>query len=166
MSARAFVLAARVVGAAALALAATLLSGCAGGSATAAAPAAAGTAPAAAQGSTLGPPVPSSTLGDSRGCVSVQALMSHLGAATAGWSPTLKPFDPIVAARIQDLSVNLTMQLPSADAPELRQAIVANARAFGLLARAMHGKNKQAVVQAVDGTRTAYRPLKQLCSFE
>jgi hypothetical protein len=123
----------------------------------------------------LGPPVPggSSSAGDparsvenSRGCLNVQALMSHLTADTARWSPDLDPFEPTIAARIQTLSVDLGKQVPLAETAPLQEAERANARAFAMLAAAMHGKDRGKVTEAVAGTRVAYRDLKDLCHFE
>ena len=161
-----------------LAVAVPLLGGCSHGAAGAQ-PQATGRSPsplvhesadqASGSAAPLGPPAPGSTgipVDDSRGCLSVQALMGHLSADTARWSPNLDPFEPTIATRIQTLSVDLGKQVPLAGTAQLQDAERANARAFAVLATAMHGKDKGKVTEAVAGTRVAYRDLKGLCHFE
>src|SRR4051812_40563010 len=70
-------------------------------------------------------------------CTSVQALLGHLAAGTARWSPTLKPFDPAVAVQIRTTSVNLQKQLPRVRTVAVYRAVLSSAKAFGSVATAM-----------------------------
>jgi glucose/arabinose dehydrogenase len=144
-----------------------LLAGCTHGAAadatseTAASP----STEAATPGPTATPATPAPTA-DARACVSVQALMGHLSAATAQWSPNLEPFDKTTATRIRTLGVDLGKQASLARTPAVREVVLSNAHAFTALADAMAARKRARVTRTIAGTRVAYGELKQVCSFD
>lgn len=99
---------------------------------------------------------------DERACAGVQAVIGHLAADTAHWSPQLDPFDKTVSRRIRLRSAELDKQAPRAGVP-VQRAVHATARAFTKVAQAMRSRNRPTLTRAIGGSRTAYRELKRAC---
>jgi hypothetical protein len=145
-------------------LAALLLAGCGGeagaGTRAAASPSTASSAVASpAQRSRSPQPVTA----DDRACTGVQAVIGHLTADTAGWSPLRDPFDKAVAQRIRLRSSELARQAPAGAAPQVVKAVGATARAFTTVSTAMRSKDRTRVTRAINMSRVAYRELKRAC---
>lgn len=102
---------------------------------------------------------------DLSACAGVQAIMGHLTADTARWSPALNPFDKAISAKMRLMSLDLARQGPRAHTRHLQGVIQSNARAFGALARAMAGKNPTQVNSGIEATKVSYRGLKKACSL-
>jgi len=100
---------------------------------------------------------------DAFACTSVQALLGHLAAGTARWSPTLKPFDPAVAVQIRATSVNMQKQLPRVRTVAVYRAVLLSSKAFGSVATAMVQKKRAQVGRAISATHIAFRNLKKVC---
>lgn len=137
-------------------LGALLTAGC-GGSGNAGAQ----TVPAAAE---AGPTsLPSA---DARACVGVQAVISHITADTARWSPKLQPFDQVIAQRLSGQARVLASQASFASGRAVVGAVRATAAAFDGVARAMKAKSRPKFRRAIDNSRTAYAILKKVCLLE
>ena len=146
----------RTTSLAALGIAGLMLTGCGSGAAPTASPApSASVAPA---------PVRQITP-DLRACTGVQAVIGHLAADTAQWSPKRDPFGPPISARIRLLAGELGKQGTLASSARVRAAISTNSRAFVGVADAMTTKKRPKVDQAIAATRVAYKQLKGLCSL-
>ena len=141
----------KLVSSLSLAVAAVMLAGC-GHSANV-------SAGAAAPGKDTGPV----GAADIRACSGVQAIIGHLSAGTARWSPNLAPFDKAIASQIRLQSQNLARQAPQAQDRHLRAVVQSNAGAFSAMADAMAGKDRAKVDRSIAATRVAYRELKKVC---
>jgi hypothetical protein len=117
-------------------------------------------------GVTQSPSTASTPTADSRACVGVEAIIGHLTADTARWSPNLDPFDPAISARIRTWSKALARQESLATSSHLQAVVGSNARAFAEVADAMAAKNRAKVSHAVDASKVAYGQLKGLCSLD
>lgn len=139
-----------------IAVAALVLAGCSSGSSQ---------NDAAARATASPPAASASSTGDQRACLGSEALVKHLAAVTAGWSPGLHPFDPAVDQQIRTFAHDLATQAQFADTRRLQGVVRGNAAAFDDLAEAMADRKRAKVISSVEGTRVAYRLLKSACSF-
>src|SRR3954452_19666901 len=120
-----------------LGAAAVLLTGC--GNATASKTAAA--APAS--------PSPKVITANARACAGVQGVIGHLASDTTHWSPTQKPFDKDIAARIKLLARELDVQANQADSKRVDAAVHLSARAFTEVSTAMTSRKRSNVNAAI-----------------
>jgi hypothetical protein len=102
---------------------------------------------------------------DIRACAGVQALVAHITASTARWSPALHPFDKAIAAQIRGLSQDLQKQAPQAQTVKIQDVVQSNGRAFAAVADAMSGKDASLVNHAIQGTKVSYRELAKVCAL-
>jgi hypothetical protein len=103
---------------------------------------------------------------DSRACAGAEAVIGHISVDTARWSPTRKPFDRAVAARIADRAGQLDAQAPVAQDPTVTRAVHSMSVAFSSVSRAMSAHKRVGVNQAITLSRVAYRELKDVCSLD
>jgi hypothetical protein len=96
-------------------------------------------------------------------CASVQALLGHLAAGTARWSPKSDPFDKSVAAQIRSTSVSLQRSLQKVRTVAVLRAVSSNAKAFHAVATAMSLKKRAKVNRAIAATQVAYGKFKRVC---
>jgi hypothetical protein len=141
-----------------LALAATATTGCGQ------TPNASRSNPAAA--SAQASPQPHQYTGDVRACLGTQAVLGHVAASTARWSPARQPFAKPMAVRIRQSSDQLASQGPQAKSPRVRAAVSGIARSFRALSVAMDSRNRRDVNVAMRQTRVSYRVLKATCSLD
>jgi len=121
---------------------------------------------AAKQETRVAAPAAPTATGDVRACAGVQAVIGHLTAGTARWSPNLDPFDKAISSQIRLQSQNLARQVPLAKSKNVRAAVQSNARAFTVMADAMTGKDRDKVNRSINGTKVAYRTLKKVCELK
>ena len=115
-------------------------------------------APAATQGGAIVRDV------DQQACVGVEAILAHITADTAHWSPTFHPFDQNIALRLASDSRELNNEDPAADL-RVRRAVTATATAFVGVAEAIMAKRRDRLNRAIDQSRTAYSGLKVVCKI-
>jgi len=111
-------------------------------------------------------PVAPTATGDVRACAGVQAVIGHLTAGTARWSPNLDPFDKTISSTIRLQSQNLAKQAPLAKSKNIKVAVQSNAQAFTVMATAMTGKDRDKVNRSIKATKVAYRELKKVCELK
>ncbi len=143
-----------------LVMLALVLTGCSGG----------GTARASGRGDRVvagsaAAGAPRALTADERACTGVQAVIGHLTARTARWSPTAHPFDPAIATQIRWLAEAMGQAGARADSLHIKSVVHLNALAFSSLSVAMTAKKRLQVTRALAGTRLAYRQLKVACSL-
>ena len=138
-----------------LALVASATAGCSQ------APAHTAAAPSPAASSPAGPPSR-----DTRACLGAQALLGHVAADTARWSPQRQPFDKTMAERIRLSSADLAKQAPQAGSTKVRTAIDGIAESFRSLAAAMGKRDRGLVNTAMTRTRASYKALKSTCTLD
>lgn len=118
-------------------------------------------------GSAASPSTPRATpAADSRACAGAEAVIGHISVDTARWSPTRKPFDRAVAARIADRAGQLDAQAPVAQDATVTRAVHSMSVAFSSVSRAMSARKRVEVNQAITLSRVAYRELKDVCSLD
>jgi pectin methylesterase-like acyl-CoA thioesterase len=140
-----------------LGAAAVLLTGC--GNATEHKPVAAAASPAASS-------TPKVITANARACAGVQGVIGHLASDTTHWSPTQKPFDKDIAARIKLLARELDVQANQADSKSIDAAVHLSARAFTEVSTAMTSRKRSDVNAAIHDSKVAYKVLKRVCSLE
>ena len=91
--------------------------------------------------------------------------MAKMTRAAAGWVPTDRPFDLNVGTRIRLLAQDMAVDERKATTPSVRAGVHQSTEAFTGLARAMAGKNKTKVFNAIGQTRVAYSKLKLVCGL-
>jgi hypothetical protein len=111
-------------------------------------------------------PQSSQVTGDVRACLGAQAVLGHVAAGTARWSPERQPFDTAMASRIRLSSDQLAGQGPQARSPQVRAAVSALARSFRSLSVAMSSRHRREVQAAMHRTQMSYRVLKTTCSLD
>jgi hypothetical protein len=148
----------RTIALVSLALTATATAGCGHASNAAQSNAAA----ASAQTS----PHPRQITPDIRACLGAQAVLGHVAAGTARWSPERQPFAKAMASRIRLSSDQLASQGPQAQSPRVRAAVSDVARSFRSLSVAMDSRNRRKVNAAMLQTRSSYKVLKATCSLD
>lgn len=141
-----------------LALAATATSGC-------------GQAPnashdKAAAASAQHSPHPRQVTPDLRACLGAQAVLGHVAASTARWSPQRQPFAKAMADEIRLSSDQLASQGPQARSPRVRAAVAGLARSFRSLSVAMERRDRRNVNATMHQTRVTYKTLKATCSLD
>jgi hypothetical protein len=108
-----------------------------------------------------GPALPEA---DKKACLGVQAIIAHIAAETARWSPDRHPFDPTIATRLATRTQYLNSQALAAD-DRVRRAVAATASAFGGVADAIMAKDRAHLDRAVAQSRVAYSSLKEVCAI-
>jgi hypothetical protein len=104
--------------------------------------------------------------GDVRACLGAEAVLGHVAAGTARWSPERQPFAGPMASRIRLSSAQLAGQGPQARSARVRAAVAGMARSFRSLSAAMDQRDRGAVDAAMRRTRASYRVLKTTCSLD
>jgi hypothetical protein len=149
----------------AVVLSVLVVAGCGGGSPSAhTTPPVLATAPSAPTTEATGPTLPPIPEADVRPCINVQAVLSHITADTARWSPTSHPFDTSIATRLGTQAGYMNQQAMGGDYA-LRKAVADTARAFGGVARSIVAHSRKQLAHAVDRSRVAYAALKKLCHY-
>jgi hypothetical protein len=151
----------RLRAAAAACVAAAVISAC--GHQPAAAPQAQGPSSPAVSAQTR-PPGATLTDPNKQACVGVSAIIAHITADTAGWSPTVSPFDRDIASRLTTQTRYLDNQALTADLG-VRRAVAATSTAFTAVADAIIAKNRAHLDRAIAQSRVAYGRLKTACSI-
>lgn len=111
-------------------------------------------------------PHPRQYTGDVRACLGAQAVLGHVAASTARWSPERQPFANAMAERIRLSSDQLASQGPQARSLRIRAAVSGVARSFRSLSVAMGRHNRRQVNAAMHETRASYHVLKTTCSLD
>ncbi|GAB3853109.1 hypothetical protein GCM10028801_05190 [Nocardioides maradonensis] len=106
-------------------------------------------------------PVPNA---DIRPCANVQAILSHIAADTARWSPTKHPFDDTIATRLATETAYMNQQAMTADY-RLRKAVSDTSTAFGLVSRSIAAHSQKQLNHAVKQSQVAYAVLKKICHY-
>lgn len=99
---------------------------------------------------------------NARACAGVQTIIARITADTAGWSPSVSPYDRGVATRLTAQTRYLDAQAQNAD-PRVRQAVAETASAFGRVSRAIMTRNRAGLDHAIVQSKTAYSDLKKVC---
>lgn len=144
-----------------LGAAAVLLAGCAHGAAADASRTDASGKPTAA--ASTAPPLVTQ---DARACAGAEAVLGHMSADTARWSPERDPFDKTISGRIRLLADALDKQATLAQSEQVKLVVHGNARAFTAVADAMLTKKRDLVSSTIGSTRVAYKQLKSTCKFD
>src|SRR3954447_18542944 len=146
----------KIMSTAGLGMAVVLLAGC--GNGTAHKPVAAAASP-----SQVG--TPKVITANAKACAGAQGVLGHLAADTVLWSPTQKPFDKGIAARIRVLAGELDAQASQADSKRVDVVIHVSAQAFTKVSAAMTSRKRASVNTAIRDSRLAYKVLKRTCSL-
>jgi hypothetical protein len=116
-----------------------------------------GRATATNAGATLSDP-------NKQACAGVSSIIAHITADTAGWSPTVSPFDRDIASRLTTRARYLDNQALTADL-SVRRAVAATSTAFTAVADAIIARNRAHLDRAIAQSRVAYGSLKKVCSI-
>ena len=102
---------------------------------------------------------------DVRACLGAEAVLGHVAAGTARWSPERQPFSKPMATRIRLSSTQLAHEGRQARTSRIRSAVRGMARSFGSLSAAMGRRDRGEVDAAMHQTRVSYQVLKKTCSL-
>jgi hypothetical protein len=149
----------RTIALVSLALAASATAGCGQSS-----PDRPGAAPAAASAKPSAAATP--ITGDVRACLGVEAVLGHVAAGTARWSPQRRPFDKAIAARLRTSSDELAKQGPQAQSTQVRKAVNGIAVSFGSLSDAMAKRDRAEFTAAMAQAKATYKVLKATCQLD
>lgn len=108
---------------------------------------------------------PRHVTGDVRACLGAEAVLGHVAAGTARWSPARQPFSKPMATRIRLSSTQLAHEGRQARSSRIRSAVSGMARSFGSLSAAMGQRDRREVDAAMSQTRVSYQVLKKTCSL-
>lgn len=106
---------------------------------------------------------PAKVTADVRACAGAEAILGHVAADTAAWSPAKRPFDRGVARRIRTQAGFLASQGPQASDAGIQVAVGATAASFRGVAGAMQARDRARLDQAIKRSRVAYKALKSAC---
>ena len=106
---------------------------------------------------------PAKVTADVRACVGVEAILGHVAADTAAWSPAQRPFDRGVARRIRTQAGYLAGQAPQASDAGIQVAVEGTAASFRGVAGAMQARDRARLDRAIKRSRVAYTALKSAC---
>jgi hypothetical protein len=102
---------------------------------------------------------------DLKACVGVQAVIGHITAGTARWTPDTDPFDRAISKQLTQQAQNLAVQGPQATDPDIQVAVRQTSDAFKGVASAMKSKKRARFDSAIQQSRVAYKKLKAVCSL-
>ena len=106
---------------------------------------------------------PARVTADVRACAGAEAILGHVAADTAAWSPRQRPFDRGVARRIRTQAGFLASQGPQATDAGIQVAVDATAASFRGVAGAMQARDRARLDQAIRRSRVAYKALTSAC---
>ena len=106
-------------------------------------------------------PIPAA---DIRPCANVQAILSHIAADTARWSPTKHPFNDTIATRLGTETSYMNQQAMTADY-RLRKAVADTSTAFGMVSRSIAAHSQKQLNKAIKQSQVAYAVLKKICHY-
>jgi hypothetical protein len=103
---------------------------------------------------------------DIRTCAGAEAILGHMAAETARWSPNRHPFDKDVERRIALRAGQLAQQSAQARTAKVKLSVHDTATAFTTVAHAMTSRSRVAVAQSIQTLRIRYGQLKLLCAWD